>query len=56
MDEETGLADLVNALEGDLNAREAALRDSESQLEEGQAAFLRLTKRWKPIRRSSTSW
>lgn len=42
-EENRSLLTFVNALEGDLNAREAALRDSESKLEEGQAAFLRLT-------------
>ncbi|MEC7141353.1 MAG: hypothetical protein VXX87_04330 [Pseudomonadota bacterium] len=42
-EENRSLLTFVNALEGDLNAREAALRESESQLEEGQAAFLRLT-------------
>ena len=44
MDEENrSLLTFVTTLEGDLNAREAALRESEGRLEEGQAAFLRLT-------------
>ena len=55
-EENRSLLTFVNALEGDLNAREAALRDSESKLEEGQAAFLRLTSEAEANRRFSTSW